>query len=369
MHRDSGKALCHEKNGRVIIRLPRAWFGGKQRVFSLLIPATKGNLAEGEIIASQINLDWQRDLFDTSLERYRPKNRIILADQTTAKLWKQYCDYKEPTWKAKTIHYNLAVVGRWIERIPNGWHDALGTRTYLMEHTTNGVAVRVLQSIETCINWAMRVGLIEVARNPYQKMGSELKAKGAVKAPPNALSSNEQEKLIAAFHNSERWQHLGNFVEFLFLTGCRPSEAVGLTWEQIYPDCQAIKFNRSIVKIGKEFFANTGSKTNRVRVFPCSDRLTALLLQMRAAVKPVGSVFGEDSWIDYESFCRYAWQPLASEVIGRDSTPYSARDTFITRQIENGKPPVIIAKWVDNSVAMIEKKYLDISAIRSIRPE
>jgi integrase len=74
-------------------------------------------------------------------------------------------------------------------------------------------------------------------------------------------------------------------------------------------------------------------------------------------------------YFNYDTFYSRAWKTLAEKVTGLKTTPYSTRDTFITRQIEKGKPIAIIAKWVDNSTAIIEKNYLDTAAILSIRPD
>jgi integrase len=50
--------------------------------------------------------------------------------------------------------------------------------------------------------------------------------------------------------------------------------------------------------------------------------------------------------------------------VGRNTTPYSCRDTFITEQIAKGTPVAIVARWVDNSPEIIDKRYFDISAVQ-----
>ncbi|BAU09658.1 phage integrase, putative [Leptolyngbya sp. NIES-3755] len=49
-------------------------------------------------------------------------------------------------------------------------------------------------------------------------------------------------------------------------------------------------------------------------------------------------------------------------------TPYNCRDTFITLQAEQGIGTDVIARWVGNSAAIIEKKYLDKKKLDHLKP-
>jgi integrase len=372
VRKNSGSAEVKDLNGRVIIRLPRNWFEGKQKSLPLGLPTTLENLAHGGKIAAQMNSDYLAGQFDTTFAKYKQQPQTpqqpVTAALTLKELWAKYCDYKQRRWKASTAHYNRVIIGVWFERIPHDWRKALDVRSFLLAETTEGITIRVLCSIETCLDWSMRVGLLPEQRNPYKGMGGDLQAKELGGA--NALSKEEQEQVIQAFYGHPLWAHYAQFVEFLFLTGCRPSEAVGLDWSQINPEFSQICFDRSVVRIGREWHQNKLSKTNRARIFYCNDRLQQLLADLHATSKKKGTVFQvHGQYIDYRVFSKRPWKTIAFSILGRSSTPYSTRDTFITRQTEAGKPIAIIAKWVDNSSGMIEKKYLDTTATQSIRPD
>jgi integrase len=369
MRSNSRAAEAQARNGRVIVRLPRNWFDGKQTTFSLGLPENIDNLSHGNQIAAQINQDYRAGKFDRSLTKYRPQSIDVSPDYTIQKLWAKYCDYKLVAWKAKTINYNQVIIGRWIARLPPNWRNPLIVRSFLMGETTPGITARVLQSLSSCIDWAMRMGLVDAGHNPYQKMAGEVKTQKK-SGGANALSVEEETRLIQDFYSSPVWQCYGHFVEFLFLSGCRPSEAVGLHWEQVAHDFSTIFFDRSVVQIGKEYQLNRLSKTNRSRIFPCSDRLQRLMAEIRSASFAPGPIFQlRGQYLSYSAFQYRAWKNLAMPILLRPSTPYSARDTFITRQIAAGKPIAVVAKWVDNSVKMIEGKYLDLRAIRTVRPD
>lgn len=373
MARNSGSAQAQAYKGRVIIQLPRSWYGGKQKIFSLLLPESPENLAYGVQIAAQINSDYALKQFDHTLAKYKPKSLESQPEIPQfipiAELWRQYCDYKAPQWKVKTKHYYLVSLGRHIHAMPQDWRQPLTVRAWLLQSTSTGVAVRVLNSLQTVFSWAIRCRLVSEQRNPFERMGKDM---GTTKRPAaaNAFTTDEQERVINAFYSSQTWHYYGHFVEFLFLTGCRPSEAVGLNWEQIAPDFSSIKFDRSMVRIAGKVHTNKLSKTNRARVFPCGERLQALLAEVKGDAPGRGLVFKCESGdsLSYENLQGNIWGDFVGGIIGRKSTPYSCRDTFITRQIALGKPPAVIAKWVDNSISMIEKKYLDIAAINDIKP-
>jgi integrase len=373
MRRNSGSAEVKNLNGRVVIRMPRSWFGGKQKNLALGIPTTHENLAHGNTIAIQMNTDYLQGRFDETLAKYKQKPQDsqqseIIENLTIKELWGKYCDYKQPRWKAASTHYNRVIIGLWIDKIPCDWRDSLGVRSFLLAATTEGITVRVLCSIDTCLEWSMRIGLLPELRNPYKKMGGDLQVKGLSVA--NALTKQEQAGVVQAFYDHPSWDGYAPFVEFLFLTGCRPSEAVGLHWSQINSDFSQICFDRSVVRIGKEWHQNKLSKTNRTRIFYCNDRLKQLLADIHDTGKGKGAVFLiRGQYIDYGVFSRRPWKTIAFSILGRNSTPYSTRDTFITRQTEAGKPIAIIAKWVDNSSGMIEQKYLDTNATQSIKPD
>jgi integrase len=371
VRKNSGSAEVKDLNGRVIIRLPRNWFDGKQKSLPLGIPTTLENMAHGGKIAAQINSDYLAGQFDRTLAKYKqqPQAHQQPAEILTIKeLWGKYCDYKQRRWKALSAHYNRVTIGGWIDKIPQDWRKALEVRSYLLEETTEGITVRVLCSIESCLEWAMRVGELPEQRNPYKRMGSDLQTKKLSVA--NALTKEEQSQVIKAFYDHPTWAYYAQFVEFLFLTGCRPSEAIGLDWSQMTADFTQITFDRSVVRIGRKWHQNKLSKTNRARIFYCNGKLQHLLTEIHTGSKGKGAVFllnGE--YIDYGVFSKRPWKTITFPILDRSSTPYSTRDTFITRQTEAGKPIAIVAKWVDNSTGMIEKKYLDTTVTQAIRPD
>lgn len=162
-------------------------------------------------------------------------------------------------------------------------------------------------------------------------------------------------------------------VEFLFFTGCRPSEAIGLTWDKISNDCSQITFDCSIQTLssGKKI-KSQGSKNNKARTIAASTRIQNLILLIKPeSIEAESLVFhSPDSKlmpINYRNFSRRAWHSVV-DAIKPDTTPYNCRDTFITLQLLKGVPSAVIAKWCDTSTQMIDHSYADKLKLSQIKP-
>lgn len=94
------------------------------------------------------------------------------------------------------------------------------------------------------------------------------------------IANVEIDKVRSAFanHDDINVENYAMFIDFLFLTGCRPSEAIGLRVCDIDKDRSHIVFNGAIVRVQGRAVRTTGSKNNKSRKNPTltsgdSDRL------------------------------------------------------------------------------------------------
>jgi integrase len=357
--------------GRVRLRFPRTWYAGKQKYLSLGLPDTRDNRLYGGNLAREIEWDRLKGKFDPSFVKYLEVTSEPQPSLTLAQLWAEYCQYKSKSLKPASMHYLVNAIGVHVNRCPHqGIDKALEVRTWLLEHTTAGMTRRVLSSLATVTKWGIKHQKVPTIYNPFLGMAEEIRIEKEI-SNANAFSAEERDRIIAAFEESPDYHHYAPLVKFWFMTGCRPSEGIGLEWAQIDRDCSKILFDRSIVKIGKTTVRNRLSKNNRKRTFPCQQALQDFLLELRARRNSkIDLVFPSKKGkpIDYMNFSSRAWDKIVDPIIDRATTPYSCRDTFITDQIGKGVSVAIIAKWVDNSVEMIEKHYFDVSAISHIKP-
>ena len=58
------------------------------------------------------------------------------------------------------------------------------------------------------------------------------------------------------------YQHYAPFVKFLFWTGCRPCEPIGLRWDSVADDCSKVHFYESIVEVSGKKERREETKTS-----------------------------------------------------------------------------------------------------------
>jgi integrase len=116
-----------------------------------------------------------------------------------------------------------------------------------------------------------------VTDNPFDGMAEQIDiAKGNRRTQDNfddedgdndtrSFSVDEMNAIIKAFESSGHRRHLTPIIKFLFWTGCRTGEAVGLKWRDVKWDREHIRFRRSYNRRLKLF---KPTKTNTVRMFP-----------------------------------------------------------------------------------------------------
>ena len=369
----SGKVIPVVIDGRLRLQFPRKWYGGNQKYLTLGLPDTDANRLHANRLAGDIEWAYLRGEFDPTLAAYKPKIYQPTFDTqiTIAQLWREYCKYKSTSLKAASTYHLVQNIGVHIERCPHQEIDsALEIRAWLLEVTTSQMSRRVIQYLTAAVKWGVKYQLISRADNPFEGMTADIRD-DRDRPLANAFTPDEKIVVLEAFENSRYYAYYLPLVRFWLLTGCRPSEGIGLEWVQVKDEFRSIMFDRSIVRVGGQVIKNQKSKTNRNRRFPVNEELGELLRsQSHTKVNRYSLVFpalGKES-INYNNFCRRAWRETVTPAISRHTTPYSCRDTFITEQVASGIPLAVIAKWCDNSAQTIERLYLDPAAFDRIKP-
>lgn len=346
------------------VKLSESVYGVKQKRISLGLEDTEDNrkLAQAKANLIQSDIDFER--FDRTLKKYglaeeEHATEKKIMDLTLVQLWDKYTQYKAPSLKPGTL-FNYEQVRRLL--IKAGNHNALELREKLLKVTSNHWTKKTLTLLSACHDWGIKHGL--VVGNSFKGMAAELpKNNYEINSTPNPFTESEKLQILSNFFGDIHYNYYYSFVQFLFMTGCRPSEAVGLQFKHIATDWTKIYFSQNLTHINGKATTSEGSKNNRKRIFPVNEALKSVLkLQLLKKGEYLNAfVFSAPSSIykpiNYNNFSRRAWDWIVNP-IKAGTTPYCCRDTFISEQISKGIPPAIVAKWVDNSVKTIEKYYL-----------
>lgn len=370
------KVKLREKNGSIEISF---FYKGKMRYIGGG-PYNSTNLVLANQKAQQIALDLFSGNFDETLQKYKSaiaiqRDKEAVKILTPLELWEQFSAQLALQTKVTTQIYNetFTALFRKVGNIPV--QKAEEVKATLLKITTVSQTKRALAKLSAACEWGVRKEIL--TKNFYQGMAKDMpKFRYQLDPRPNAFSEEEKLQVIRNFQSDKRkginFTHYAPLVEFWFLTGCRPSEGIGLQWKNVSDDFSEISFKGSITQVGGKAPVRVSySKNNKSRVFPCNERLTELLINIKPPkVNSEALVFPSikgDGPINYNNFCRRAWTTLV-DPIKKGTTPYSCRDTFITQQLIQGIPTYLIATWCDTSIKMIETHYADYMQMSHIKP-
>jgi integrase len=348
-------------------------FGGKRHYLSTGFTDTKANRKLAEMKARQIELDILCNNFDVTLGKYKPQSeQIILTPSLTpvvesyaslTDLWNSYAEYKRSGLSPSTLAKDYKKIYRCINvHLPVKTLDqAIAIRDWLIANRTPLSAKKILTQFSACCNWAVKSQLIE--DNPFEDMASDIKVpKGDFEETDiNPFSVEERDRIIEAFKESRYYKHYASFIEFLFITGCRPSEAVALQWKHISNDFSSIRFEQAVVVSESGLTCKQGLKTQKKRNFPINNRLATLL----KSIQPDGvsgeiNIFPspESKWIDVHNLSKRGWKTILETLDGVEYRKlYQTRHTFITMALKNGVDVKDVAKMVGNSPEIIYRHY------------
>ncbi|MGB6297140.1 MAG: tyrosine-type recombinase/integrase [Rivularia sp. (in: cyanobacteria)] len=350
-------------------------FAGKRYYLSTGFSDTVANRKLAEMKAKQIELDMLSGNFDPTLAKYKPESLIAKVKPSTpppqpaevaaslADLWESYIDFKRSSLSPSTLAKDVQRVRNCINvHLPFKTLDkAVAIRDWLVANKTPNSCKRMLTQISACCDWALKSGLIE--ENPFGDMASDIIVPKASKedADINAFTQEERDRIIQAFKDSRYYKHYAPLIEFLFMTGCRPSEGAGLQWKHISRDFSFIRFEQAVVVSESGLICKKGLKTQKKRNFPINSRLAEFLKSIKPArVNDEDKLFPskENKWIDIHNFTNRGWRATLQKLNGIEYRKlYQTRHTFITLALKNGMNVKDVATLVGNSPEIIYRHY------------
>ncbi len=375
-----GSVGIESLQGRLRLRLPRQVYAGKQKYLTLGLADTPENREIASAKAQQIESDIAFEQFDPTLAKYRPQSYLQLLDpaqdtskpKTLIELWEMYVEYKTTVQKVavSTLKNTYKAVASHIQKLPTqSLEDTPAIGDYFVSNLKPDTAKKYLANISACCDWAVECG--HISSNPFLGIANQIKSTPKQVEDIKPFTKEEKEAIIAAFEKAPYYSHYAPYVKFLFFTGCRTAEAIGLRWKHISPDCKKITFCESYVRGTRK-----GTKTGKSRILPCNNQLQEFLKSIKPKdCDPEALVFPspEGKEIDDHNFLCRAWkgyknrhghqidgvvtQLVKQGIVSEYRSQYNTRHTFITQCLEAGVTVAQVAKWVGNSPSVIMKHY------------
>lgn len=368
------KITPRNNNGGIIIRFQ---YQGKQYSLS---PGGRYDdklaIANAEKVASNIKTDILAGYFDPTLDKYKPEvkqpNNIVSINKAVAlnlkELWEQYKLVKQASVAETTKKSIWRDVDRMLGKLtPNDlkYENACVLVNRLLSFYSAGTLERLLIEIEACSNWAFENNLIHT--HIWRKLRKQLPERPKSNRSKKAYSKQEIDLIIQAFR--ENWycniksafkdSWYADFIEFLFLTGCRPEDAIALTW-----DC----IKEKVIVFDKAFSKGVlkSTKNNKARLFPITPQIRNLLNRRMEYISSAPSklIFPSQKGnrINLKDFTqRYTKrivESLVSEGKVKQYLPtYNLRNTSITHYLRQGVDIATVAALMETSEEMINEHY------------
>jgi len=368
------KIAPRNNNGGIIIRFQ---YQGHQ--YSISPGGKYGDklsMANADKIASQIRTDIIAGYFDITLEKYQPKvkqsDNVISTNKQAVinlkDLWEQYkvarkANVSETSQKEKWLQ-----VDRCLKKVSSDMLNPQNAHLLIPEllKTYSGNTLeRIINDIQACSNWSFESGLVSI--NYWRKLKKHLPAKSQSGRTKKAYSRDEINVIIQAFRldlyceskSSFKDSWYADFIEFLFLTGCRPEDAIALTWNCIRD--KVIVFNKAyccgILK---------STKNNKSRIFPITPKIRELLDRRENYVlnQPDKLLFPSQngSYINLRNFTRRYTKRIVENLVNEGKVKqylptYNLRNTSITHYLRQGVDIATVAALMETSEEMINQHY------------
>jgi integrase len=310
-------------------------------------------IAQGR--ASLIDADLVTGNFDRTLAKYKSEIPSVPGTKITAvDLFQRFLEYKVRSFTGRTDVKYKALLGK-IQTNLSGEsaavsHELASNFKSQLSPQSPVTLKGNLSILHSCWEWGIRQSF--VSENPW---GELKRVKVPPKQKPKPFTANEIKAIVKGFQDSPYYRHYADFVEFLFSTGCRTGEAIGLRWSHLSDDCDKVWIGESVSRGVRK-----ATKTNRSREFCLPQKLQALLQERRPAnCQPDGLVFPapEGGAIDDHNFRNRAWKTVLKAAGVSYRKPYNTRHTFISHALAKGGNPLTIAQMAGHDPEVLFSNY------------
>lgn len=359
-----GAVSLTDWKGRVRMR----WRHLNKRYSLTLFTNNKKGLLQARKLALEIESDLFNDRFDATLYKYRgiePPQEIEPPSKTMVEHFEYWVrEYKQMDCNKNVDYYHLRnTLRKWgefdqgiiLSRLNK---ESFGSKTY-----NNRLGI-----LKNFSKWLVKQGVWSV--DPLEEV-SRKRVKKAIKPQRAPFAVEEISAILSAFKENtfcsrvSRYphSHYYPFIYFLFKTGVRPAEAIGLR-------VGSVDTVKGLIEI-KEVLARTVNGTNdsarvrketkngKERVLPLTEDLLEVVQPLLINKQPDDLVFQSFSGgaIDDRMFQRRVFKPVLKVLGIADRDLYACRHTFGSRCINQGISPVMTAFLMGNNPETALRNY------------
>lgn len=337
-------------------------FQGKQRKETLCLDneplsPTPANIKYATRIAAEVRDKVRTGLFAYS--DYFPQSRHAKPDHvgTVGEFmdkWYAQLELKPSTlseYKRMKENFWKPALGR--KRVDKITHSDITTALKSGTWSSNRTRNNMLYMLRAVFNLAVADGVIH--KNPC----ATIENAQWQRKKPDPFSIVEANRIIASLHEKQH-QQVANFYEFMFFSGLRTGEGLGLDWENV-------DLHKRIVVIRQSFVRGEmqETKTSSERTVKLTNRALDALKRQKAwtLLDKSGRVFHNPStnrpWAKEQNISEPYWKPALKLLGIRYRRPYNTRATYATIGLMSGARPAYMAAQLGHSLEVFYRDYAD----------
>jgi integrase len=343
--------------------------------YSLNLPLeySKQNLPKAKKVASIIELDIQAGQLDLTLKKY--KNLILSPKQDASsgkctdviKLFEHWTkSIRNKDCEVDMDYYCVrSMMEKWGKFIYSEILDKLNSEN--LSASTYNTRLSMLKNFMT---WGVK-------RNHFRDNPLEDVVRRKVKKKEHAnrkpFTQDEMRRILEAIKTDQfnpkcsafKHSHYYPFVYFLFSTGCRPAEAIGLKVKHLHLSKGQVEIKEALARTikGSHMKARIqkDTKNSKERFIPISKDTIDILSPLIQGKAPDELVFTSARYggpIDDSKFLRRVFKPVLEKLEIDYRVLYTARHTFASNLIDKGVNPVMTAFLLGNNPETALKHYV-----------
>ena len=349
--------------GRIRLR----WRYQTKRYSLCLFTYTKQNLLSARKTAVEIEQDTVNNQFDFTLAKYKGEQIVPLptVDRSIVEYFEDWAtNYRQMNCDIHINYYSVrSMLRKWGDINPLNIHLKLNAETF-----SAGIYNRRLTMLKAFCKWLVKSKTWQF--NPLEDINSKRIRK--IKQPKRKpFTEHEITKVLEAIKNDtykhkkspHKHSHYYPFIYFIFKTGVRNAEAIGLRIANLdfiekticisEVMARTLKGSHAGARIRKE------TKNGKVRLLPMTPDLEEILLQQCKNKSADDLVFQSPNGllIDDRMFLRRIFKPVLESLEIDERVLYACRHTFGSRCIDAGITPVMTAFLMGNNPETALRNY------------
>ncbi len=352
------------ENFRERIRL--RWRYQTKRYSLSLHSYNKMNLLEARKTAIQIEQDMVRNEFDHTLKKYKVEQDVPepIIKSIVGYFEEWVSDYKQMDCNKNSDYFYIRnTIRKWgdfkeADLLPKLNMEAFSPKTY-----NNRLSI-----LRAFAGWLVKQKIW--ITNPLEDVNSK-KVKKTEKPDRKPFTESEISAILGAFKNdtycpkSSRYthSHYYPFIYFVFKTGVRNSEAIGLRVGSLDLVNNIVHIKEALARTVNGTHASARvrkeTKNGKERMLPLTRDMLEVLKPFIVGKQPDDLVFQSFNGlaIDDRMFQRRIFKPILKHLNIEDRVLYACRHTFGSRCIDAGITPVMTAFLMGNNPETALRNY------------